>query len=200
MSTPTHITSAVQLKSILSAHAVVVADFYADWCGPCKAIAPVYEQLSKSLSKPGKVAFVKVNTDDQQDIARKYEITAMPTFLVFKETREVKRIRGADALGLREAVDNAIAGAGSAGSSATFSSKGHTLGPAPSAPKFVSGGRLVGGVPLTAQLNGFVNTAVRFVGLYLVSLFSFDAYASAEASSYNVNNRDGQPARPTARR
>lgn len=49
---------------------------YADWCGPCKAIAPVYEQLSKSLSKPGKVAFVKVNTDDQQDIARKYEITA----------------------------------------------------------------------------------------------------------------------------
>ncbi|KAI9776539.1 MAG: hypothetical protein M1839_009520 [Geoglossum umbratile] len=200
MSTPTHITSAAQLRSILSAHNVVVADFYADWCGPCKAIAPAYEQFSKSLSKPGKVAFVKVNTDDQQDIARKYEITAMPTFLIFKESREVKRIRGADARALKEAIDTVIAGAGSAGSGASFGTKGHTLGPAPTAPKYVSGGRIVGDVPLTAQLNGFMNTAMRFVGLYVVSLFSLDAYAAAEASSYNVNNRDGQRARPAAGR
>jgi thiol-disulfide isomerase/thioredoxin len=68
---------------MLSAN-TLIETVYADWCGPCKAIAPVYEQLSKSLSKPGKVAFVKVNTDDQQDIARKYEITAYvmpPSFL-----------------------------------------------------------------------------------------------------------------------
>lgn len=96
----------------------------------------------------------------------------MPTFLIFRDSREVKRIRGADPRALREAVDNAIAGAGPASSSAPFSSKGHTLGPAPSAPKYVSGGRITGEVPMTAQLNGFVNTAVRFVGLYLVSLFS----------------------------
>jgi thiol-disulfide isomerase/thioredoxin len=49
---------------------------YADWCGPCKAIAPVYEQLSKTYSKAGKIAFVKVNTDELPDVARKYEITA----------------------------------------------------------------------------------------------------------------------------
>jgi hypothetical protein len=94
----------------------------------------------------------------------------MPTFLIFRETREVKRIRGADARGLREAVDNAIAATGSA--STPFTSKGHKLGPAPSAPKYVSGGRVIGDVPLTAQLGGFLNTAMRFMGLYLVTLFS----------------------------
>jgi thioredoxin 1 len=96
----------------------------------------------------------------------------MPTFLIFKESREIKRIRGADARALREAIDTVIAGAGSAGSSTPFSTKGHTLGSAPTAPKYVSDGRIVGGVPLTAQLNGFMNTVIRFVGLYVVSLFS----------------------------
>ncbi|KAH0542759.1 hypothetical protein FGG08_002898 [Glutinoglossum americanum] len=76
MSSPTHITSAAQLRTILSGNDVVVIDFYADWCGPCKAIAPTYEQMSKTHSKPGKAAFVKVNTDELQDVARKYEITA----------------------------------------------------------------------------------------------------------------------------
>ena len=102
----------------------------------------------------------------------------MPTFLIFKESREAKRIRGADARALRNAVEEAMAGAGSTGSTAPFSSKGHTLGPAPTAPKYVSGGRIVGDVPLTAQLNGFMNTAVRFVGLYLVSLFSVSISSS----------------------
>ena len=49
---------------------------YADWCGPCKQIAPIYEQLSAQLSRPNKVTFVKVNTDTQQDVAQKYKVTA----------------------------------------------------------------------------------------------------------------------------
>jgi thiol-disulfide isomerase/thioredoxin len=49
---------------------------YADWCGPCKAIAPVYESLSTSLSRPNLITFAKVNTDTQREIAAKYTISA----------------------------------------------------------------------------------------------------------------------------
>jgi thiol-disulfide isomerase/thioredoxin len=49
---------------------------YADWCGPCKAIAPIYEQLSASLSRPNLITFVKVNVDTQKEIAAKYAVTA----------------------------------------------------------------------------------------------------------------------------
>jgi len=49
---------------------------YADWCGPCKQIAPVYEQLSARLSRPNKIAFAKVDVDKQQEVAKKYGITA----------------------------------------------------------------------------------------------------------------------------
>jgi thiol-disulfide isomerase/thioredoxin len=49
---------------------------YADWCGPCKQIAPIYEQLSAQLSRPNRITFVKVNTDTQKEIASKYGITA----------------------------------------------------------------------------------------------------------------------------
>lgn len=49
---------------------------YADWCGPCKAIAPAYEQLASQLSRPGHIIFTKINVDEQQDVAKAYSITA----------------------------------------------------------------------------------------------------------------------------
>ena len=49
---------------------------YADWCGPCKQVAPVYEQLASSLSRPNQITFSKVNTETQKEIASKYGITA----------------------------------------------------------------------------------------------------------------------------
>ena len=49
---------------------------YADWCGPCKAIAPVYEQLSTALSRPGKVTFTRIDVDAQKELAARYGITA----------------------------------------------------------------------------------------------------------------------------
>lgn len=52
---------------------------YADWCGPCKQIAPIYEQLSAQLSRPQKITFTKVDTEKQQEIAQKYSITAWVT-------------------------------------------------------------------------------------------------------------------------
>ena len=49
---------------------------YADWCGPCKQIAPIYEQLSAQLSRPGKITFAKVDTDKQKEVAQTYGVTA----------------------------------------------------------------------------------------------------------------------------
>ena len=57
---------------------------YADWCGPCKAIAPVYEQLARQLSRANKITFTKINVDYQQDVAKTYGVTAyVISFFVF---------------------------------------------------------------------------------------------------------------------
>ncbi|TKA22447.1 hypothetical protein B0A50_07990 [Salinomyces thailandicus] len=104
MSKTVQVTSAQHFTQVLNSSRIVVADFYADWCGPCKAVAPVYEQLSSQLSRPGTITFTKVNTDMQKEIAQSYNITAMPTFLIFKAGRETKRIRGADPKALDAAV------------------------------------------------------------------------------------------------
>ncbi|KAL1964620.1 hypothetical protein VTN77DRAFT_6794 [Rasamsonia byssochlamydoides] len=119
MSNVVHISSKEQFSSLLSSSTIVVTDFYADWCGPCKAIAPMYEQLANQLSRPNRLTFTKVNVDQQQEIARAYGITAMPTFMVFKNARVVSTVRGADPNKLSDVVRklaseaNAVEGAGS---------------------------------------------------------------------------------------
>ncbi|KAI9809808.1 MAG: hypothetical protein M1825_000241 [Sarcosagium campestre] len=118
MSKTVHINSAAQFSSLLSSSKIVVTDFYADWCGPCKVIAPVYEQLSSSLSRPGKITFAKVNTDEQQDVARIYKITAMPTFMIFRDGKVESKILGADGGKLSEAVQKLAAEAESSGGDA----------------------------------------------------------------------------------
>ncbi|PNS17759.1 Thioredoxin-like protein 1 [Sphaceloma murrayae] len=123
-----HIESASQFTSLLSSSRVVVTDFYADWCGPCKAIAPFYEQLSSQLSRPNQITFTKVNTDNQRQIAQSYNITAMPTFMIFKNGRETQRIRGADPKALDAAVKNLAAEASSSDASGSGSSSGTWLG------------------------------------------------------------------------
>jgi thioredoxin len=69
---------------------------YADWCGPCQQIAPLYEQLSASLSRENAVTFVKVNSDNQKDIAEAYSVTTIPTFMVFRQGKVVEKVQGAD--------------------------------------------------------------------------------------------------------
>lgn len=64
-----------------SKNQVVVVDFWASWCGPCKMIAPVIEELSGEFE--GKVQFVKVNVDDNPEVSRKYRIASIPTIMVF---------------------------------------------------------------------------------------------------------------------
>ncbi|KAK7532127.1 putative thioredoxin [Phyllosticta citribraziliensis] len=118
------IESPSQLSSLLSSSRIVVIDFYADWCGPCKAIAPVYEQLARSLSRPNVITFTKVNTDAQQQVAQSYNITAMPTFLILKNGREVSRIKGANGKDLSEAVKKLAAEAESTSSAGGFGDVG----------------------------------------------------------------------------
>ncbi|KAF1344774.1 Allergen Fus c 2, partial [Delphinella strobiligena] len=105
---PTSISSAQEFQRLLSSSRVVVADFYADWCGPCKAIAPFYASLASKHSKPNSVTFTKINTDEQRSITQTHGITAMPSFLVFKSGKEVARIQGADPKKLENAVKSAV--------------------------------------------------------------------------------------------
>jgi thioredoxin 1 len=81
MAEPTSIESADQLAKLASKHKYVVVDFWADWCPPCKAISPMFANLSKTHGVPDALAFCKVNVDNTPDIAQKYGITAMPSFL-----------------------------------------------------------------------------------------------------------------------
>ena len=61
----------------------LVVDFYADWCGPCRMLSPVMEALSEEMS--GKATFVKINVDDNPDLAREYAIMSIPCVMVFKD-------------------------------------------------------------------------------------------------------------------
>jgi thioredoxin 1 len=71
----------------------VVVDFYADWCGPCRFVSPIIEHLSQGYS--GKVKFVKINTDDNQDLARRFDIMGIPTVLVFSDGQVKSKVVGA---------------------------------------------------------------------------------------------------------
>lgn len=72
---------------------VVVIDFFATWCGPCKKVAPMYEQMSKLYPS---VVFLKVDVDESNEIAEAYDVRAMPTFVVLKDGARVGEVEGAD--------------------------------------------------------------------------------------------------------
>ncbi len=68
---------------VLKSKEPVVVDFFAEWCGPCKAMAPALDQVSKELA--GKVKVVKIDVDQNPEITQKYGIQAMPTLMLFKD-------------------------------------------------------------------------------------------------------------------
>ncbi|KAK7969937.1 thioredoxin [Apiospora saccharicola] len=107
MSKTVEITSSEQFSDILSKSRIVVADFYANWCGPCKQIAPFYEQLSMSLSRPNIATFVKVNTEGEKakDVAQAYAVTHLPTFILFRDGKIAEKVKGADPQKLKSLVE-----------------------------------------------------------------------------------------------
>lgn len=70
-------------SEVIESDKPVLVDFYADWCGPCKMMGPIVEQVEEELS--GKAAFGKLDIDQSMEIAGKYGIMSIPTFVVFKE-------------------------------------------------------------------------------------------------------------------
>ncbi len=75
----------------------VVVDFWAEWCGPCRMVAPVLEQIA--IEHAGKLRMAKVNVDDAPSVARRYDIMSIPTLIVFKDGVAKKRIVGAKGKG-----------------------------------------------------------------------------------------------------
>ena len=75
----------------------VVVDFWAEWCGPCKMIAPALEEIASEHR--GKVTVAKLNVDDNPDTARRYDVMSIPTLLIFRDGQPVKRLVGAKGKG-----------------------------------------------------------------------------------------------------
>jgi thioredoxin 1 len=78
--------------AISTGDAPVVVDFWAPWCGPCKAIAPILEEIAQEQGD--KVKICKVNVDEESAIAGKYNIRAIPTLLIFKDGKMVEQVVG----------------------------------------------------------------------------------------------------------
>ena len=80
-------------KEVLQSKTPVLVDFWAPWCGPCRIVGPVLEKISSEYAN--KLAFSKLNVDDSQEIAAKYDVRGIPCMIVFKNGDEVDRIIGA---------------------------------------------------------------------------------------------------------
>jgi thioredoxin len=80
-------------KEVLHSAVPSVVDFYADWCGPCRMVSPIIESLSKEYA--GKVRFVKIDTDQNQDLAGRYGVMSIPSVMIFKNGQLKKTLVGA---------------------------------------------------------------------------------------------------------
>lgn len=92
MTAPTTVDESTFEAEVLNADKPVLVDFWAPWCGPCRLVSPVVEAVGDAHA--AKIRTVKVNTDENQQLAMRYSIFSIPTLIVFKDGREATRLVG----------------------------------------------------------------------------------------------------------
>jgi thioredoxin 1 len=89
----THVTTQRWDADVLNSDVPVLVDFWAEWCGPCRMVGPAVEQVAKIMAD--KVKVTKLNVDENQEIAMKYNVQSIPSLLLFKGGKEIARTIGA---------------------------------------------------------------------------------------------------------
>ncbi len=93
MSSVSHLTEATFHEEVGASDVPVVVDFWAEWCGPCKMIAPILNEIADE--QDGKVKIAKVNVDENPQLARDFDVMSIPTLIVFKDGTPKRRLIGA---------------------------------------------------------------------------------------------------------
>jgi thioredoxin 1 len=109
MSKPTEVNEAKFDEMVLQAKIPVLVDFWAPWCGPCRMVAPIVEELANEYE--GKVSFMKLNVDDNPKVAGRYGVMGIPTLIIFKDGQPVSNLVGfRPKPELKKNIDTALAG------------------------------------------------------------------------------------------
>ena len=87
------VTDATFAEEVLNSSETIMVDFWAEWCGPCRAVSPILDAIAAEHSE--KIKIVKLNVDDNQQTAAQYQVLAIPTMILFRNGQEAKRIQGA---------------------------------------------------------------------------------------------------------
>ena len=108
MSELVHFTEANFEAEVMNSKVPVVVDFFADWCGPCRSLSPIVEELARDYA--GRIKIGKVDVDQNQAIAERFGITAIPTLIFFKTGQKTEKVMGLESKGdLRKRLEKLLA-------------------------------------------------------------------------------------------